>query len=555
MSKTTKSTKSIKSTKSTKFIKVPNTSDQIPTKLLDLFKNLNLPITTDRYSKCKFITLTDKIKESIPFDILSDSFRVSEARKNTQTNKINIIEMINTMLSKKKIASTTKPNVYKLIPFFEAVGKLCVDEETFEVYNDRGLFRPEDKFTYRLVENLNSIFPGIVNKIISQKQVPTIRRTFIVDICIEISDCNVIGIEFDEAHHFGRDKEVSDNLKRNLISRLLELRIYKYGIDDFDKFLKALYYDIIKYHDLPDLRDLKLDYVSSFISYNINKMDNTEISPDSIKHYVSAIGNTMADTIDVDVISDILLNSDIDNVKKSIKTHLKSGFIFKNKVLYDDDDEISSLYKSELLKFLMLYDDISCNPTRILFARIIQEYVEILNGSYDIYKYACSGDQFITDMEEEVLAYSMTPCSTTKKPLRSVKTINIVNNVVNAPRSKKIIEDHSSFDDSDDMSENISDQRLAVPNESTMSLKKVADSFGSFSNVNVIKNSSSKPKINKTTKVLKNTKKPITVPKTNIKPKIKTEIIVDSSNNSNSESNATVSSDSNSVTEEEIDYI
>jgi hypothetical protein len=256
--------------------KTINVTDQIPSKLLDLFKELGIPVVTDKYNKSKFIILTDEIRNSIPFEILSDSFRASETRKNTQTNKINIIEMVNTMVSKKKIMTTTKPNIYKCMLFFEAVGRLKI-KNNYEVYNDKGLFREEDKFTFRLRENLKRIFPGIENKIVTQKPVCTIRRTFIMDICIEISDNSKIGIEFDEAHHFARDKEISDNLKRNLMSRLLELRIFKSGIDNFDHFLKALCYDIIKYHDSPDTRDMKLGYICSFISYNISKMDDVEI--------------------------------------------------------------------------------------------------------------------------------------------------------------------------------------------------------------------------------------------------------------------------------------
>lgn len=274
MSKTTKVIKSVKSVKDTTPVKDLNNVDQIPDKLINLFKELGIPVTIDRYSKSKFIMLTDQIKELIPFDMMSDSFKTSETRKTKQTNKINVIEMVNTMRSKLKITTTTKPNIYKCIPFFEAVGKLKINQDTFEVYNDKGLFRAEDKFTFRLIEHLKRIFPGIENKVLTQKPISTIRRTFIMDICIEISTTSIIGIEFDEVHHFMRDKEVSDNLKRNLMSRLLELRIFKAGIDDFDHFLRALCYDIIKCHDAPETSDMKIDYISSFISYNINKMDS-----------------------------------------------------------------------------------------------------------------------------------------------------------------------------------------------------------------------------------------------------------------------------------------
>lgn len=463
--------------KTTKSAKI---EEPIPTKLFDLFKELEIPVTTDRYSKTQFITVTDKLKNEIPFDVMSDSFKTAQSRKNTQTDRINITEMINTMMTKKKITSTTKSNMYRCIPFFEAIGKLKVNEN-YEVYNDRGLFRPEDKFTYRLREHLKIIFPGIENKIVTQKPVSTIRRTFIVDICINISDNNVIGIEFDEAHHFERDKEVSDNLKRTLLSRLIELRIFKYNIDRFDHFLRSLCYDIIKYHDSSDMRDLRRDYICNFISYNISKMDNVDMRPEGIRQQIDVIDTN--DTIDIDALSEWLLNSDCDKVKDTIKKYLKCGLMIKNKVSFNKNGDLVNIHVSELLKFLMLYDDNASNNNRAIFARVIQEYIAILTGNYDIYKYICSAEQFIAAMEDEALAYSMTyqPKITNKLDIDSDSNENVSedDNIIK-PTSKAII----------------------TPNKANKSVKIIKPTMNNTSNSN-------------TKRVNKSVKKPINNSKSN----------------------------------------
>jgi len=537
MSKTTKVTKSVKSVKEdTNSVKDINNVDQIPDKLINLFKELGIPVTIDRYTKSKFITLTNQIKELIPFDVMSDKFKIAESKKSTQTNKINVIEMVYTMKSKPKITTTTKPNIYKCIPFFEAVGKLKINQDTFEVYNDKGLFRAEEKFTFRLTENLKRIFPGIENKILSQESICTIRRAFVIDVCIKISDSSVIGIEFDESHHFERDKEVSDNLKRNLMSKLLELRIFKAGIDDFDHFLRALCYDIIKCHDAPETRDMKIDYICSFIAYNISKRDNVEIDTDGIKHYVSLLGDDTNDTIDINVLSNMLLNSydDSESIDLIIKKYLKSGLIKKTKIIFDDDENIISLYKSEVLKFVMMFNDSICDDSRTMFARIIPEYILLLSGKYDKYRYTCPFEQFIMAMEDEVLAYSMTPPPKTIRKIKQGNTINTVkinNTIINNKYGNNNVTGTKN-----------------KPKQLTRKNSKNIKSTKSTKSINSVKSTKQSEKPSGTSKKHKSAKS----------TKSDDEDSIDTSSNvsnGNSDDNSNTDIESNDVTEEEISDI
>src|SRR5579872_5428404 len=196
MSKRTKLT-SISSVKDNKLkinktkkekIEIDDELDQygIPNKLNKLFDELGIILFTDKCNGRRCISITDKQKDQIPFDILSDRFKISSMSKITDTNKIVVNEMIDTMMKKKKIKTTTKSNIHMLIKFFEV---LCRDKtnEKYEVYNDNGLFRSEDKFTFRLVENLKIIFPGIEDRIMTQRLIHSVRKYFILDICIDIS--------------------------------------------------------------------------------------------------------------------------------------------------------------------------------------------------------------------------------------------------------------------------------------------------------------------------------------------------------------------------------
>lgn len=427
-----------------------NTSKKYPEKLLAIFKDMNLTIAKDRHNKLEYITITDQQKETIPFELLSDSFKTAISRKNTDTNKIYLNEMINTMLAKKKIMTTTKSNVYRLIPFFEAVGKLEVNNDTHEVYNDRKLFRAEDKFAFRLREHLKIIFPGIENKMKTQVSICTIRRTFILDICIELSENIMMGIEFDEPHHFDRDREVSDNLKRDLMSRLVELRIFKHGKDNFDNFLKALCYDIIKYtNNSVDLdEDNKTQYICNFIAYIVNKATQKRINgmntddinemgenimpPQGIKLYIDIMNE---EYVDIDILGHLLLNGDCANIKKKIKKYMKNGLM--TETIKDDDGNglylhkvdkrgnVTHLHNSELLSFIMIYDDQVSNPARILFARVIREYISILNGSYNGYSHICPAKKFINAMEDETLAYVHTHVRSFNRSTNNRKTIPI----------------------------------------------------------------------------------------------------------------------------------
>jgi len=408
--------KSVKLAKSTK-----PADDNVPDRLTELLNDIGIDISIDRYNNAKFIMVNDELKDHIPFDILSDDFRTSSMKKNTETDKIYVAEMINTIMKKKKISSTIKANTYAIVPFFEALGRLKL-KDNHEVYNDRGLLRPEDKFTFRLVQNLKKIFPGIENKIRTQYPICTVRRTFIMDICIELSDISRIGIEFDEQHHFSRDKSISDITKRNLISRLIELRIFRVG-DDFEHFLIALCYDIIKYYDTSNTQDMKLECVCSFIAYNIQTKDGMKVTACEIREYVSVI---MGDThVDIDLLSR-LLKSNKDKVITAMKKYIKLEFIRKNGLIFNKKSgDIKKIHTTELLKFLMLYDDPASNKPKIFFARVIQEYLLILTGNYDTYTYRCPSEQFVTDMKDEILAYRMepykAPSSKRKKSIR-VKT-------------------------------------------------------------------------------------------------------------------------------------
>lgn len=378
----------------------------------------------DKFTKLKYIYITDKMKQEYPFTFLSDDFKVSEKCKRTQTTKIYLLEMYNTMKSKKRLTTTTKSNMFLLIPFFEAIGKLAISDD-FEVYNDRGLFRSEDKFVFRLVKNLESIFPGIEKKISTQHHIHSIRKSFVLDLCINVSETTFIGIEYDEKHHFDTDKTISDNIKRNILSRYVELRIFKVG-DNFQNFLKSICYDVIKYHDWSSLENLRTTYITNLIAYNMgisedqhkkikNQNDELEqINKNNKKQTRQKIVETVIQIMKRDVISIqdltvyvLRLNiKDIAEVEKSLKQMIKQLLIPKTGVKIKlGTKKITAIDKNILINFLMLYQDPVTNIHRSIFSTVVQEYLNVLNGSYDTYRYSCTNDDYNASLKTYLLAF------------------------------------------------------------------------------------------------------------------------------------------------------
>lgn len=389
-------------------------TDKIPKKLITLLKQYDISAQKNDHGAL-YIIITDEHKRIIPFENLSNELKVRGK------NRINLNEMITTMRSKKKIQATTRSNAYVLVRFYEAIDRLIVDEDTFEVKNDNGLFRDEDKFCFRLVENLKRIFPGIEKKVTTQHIITSLRREHKVDIHIQISDTREICIEFDEKPHMLRDKQVSDTAKRNLFCNSVELRIFKLGIDEFDHFLKAICYDIIKYHDRPEQKEDREERTAQLIAHNLRVSEKSNVKVDSVRCIIEMMSYPV---IQLDLLAEHILNVDVKDIRKFIRLCIKNGTINEDNLTYDDD-KVSGMFKKEATKLIMLYNDPQCDVYRIMYNSIIQEYINFANGDYNIYQYRCTRDIYIDGIVDEAEAYRSEPMKKTRQVYKNVERKSI----------------------------------------------------------------------------------------------------------------------------------
>lgn len=405
--------------------------------LKKLFQELNIVVKKDT-DKLEYVRSLDVINQGIPLEYMSDEFKNDGNDKNIYLN-----EIVHTMNKKKKISATTQPNILRLIDFYAAIERVTVDED-YIVEDTKCIFRREDKFCYRLVKNLMKIFSGIEYYIVTQKPVSPLIRQLSLDIAINISDTVCIGIEFDEKSHSSRDKEISDNVKRDMLSRIVELRIVKED-HDFDHFLKSICYDIINLHKCNDLGNEHNKYVIDFIKYNIHKTDGLKITGEIVASVIELVN---CNKIDVDMLANDILNVEAKKIISSLEKFIRNRSFDKDAVIRNNKNKITDIKKQGILKFLMLFDDQSCRDYRDMFDRVIREYISILSGSYNDYKYICPIDRFSIRMKEEARAYSNKPYKDPNKREVKLYVNNSQNTDINTSRlikkSKKKIVIHKN---------------------------------------------------------------------------------------------------------------
>ncbi len=384
-------------------------TDMIPKKLIKLLKLHGMDPQENR-DGAPYIKISAEQKKRIPYGNLSASY-------NPKKDKINLDEMVSTMVNKKRIAGTTTPNAYKVIHFYEAIGRVSVDEKTFEVTDKSDLFREEDKFCFRLVENLKRIFIGIENKITTQHTIYSLRREHIIDIHIQISDTREICIEFDEKAHSKRKSQMADTGTRNLFCNIVELRIFKDKRDDFDHFLRALCYDIVRYHDRPEQKEDRDQRTAQLIAHIIRTDEKTNINVDAIRNIIVMMNYPV---IQIDVLAGQVLNTDVDKIIKFIRKCIKKGTINKQGITYDDGN-ISGILEKDASKLIMLYNDPQSDPYRIMYISIMHEYKKIVSGDYNTYQYRCTREIYIEGLENEAEAYRSQPMRKVTKNKKSIK--------------------------------------------------------------------------------------------------------------------------------------
>lgn len=382
-------------------------TDKIPKKLIHLLKQCGTD-PQENIHGAPYILISEEQKKQIPFGNLSAAYNIKK-------NRINLDEMVSTMINKKRIAGTTTPNAYKLIRFYEAVGRITVDKNTFQVTDKSNLFREEDKFCFRLVENLNKIFPEIEKKITTQHTIFSLRRDHIIDIHIQISDTREICIEYDEKDHSKRKKQMGDIGARNLICNTVELRIFKEDVDEFDHFLRALCYDIIRYHDRPGQKEDRDQRTAQLIAHIIRTDEKTNIKVDMIRNIIELMNYPI---IDIQLLAEHIFNADVEDVRKAIKKCIKKGTINKDGITYDDGD-ISGIYEKEASKLIMLYNDPQSDPYRIMYISIIHEYKKIVSGDYNTYQYRCTRETYINGLEDDAEAYRSQPMRNTRQVFKN----------------------------------------------------------------------------------------------------------------------------------------
>lgn len=342
------------------------------------------------------VTITDEIEKQIPFEYLSIDY------KNNKRTRLVLNEIVSTMKQQKKIGATTKENTYALVELYALIDRVSVEKGTFRVIDKTKLFRDEDKFCYRLVENLDLIFKGIRSKISTQYVVHDLLRAYKIDIAIKISNVVVIGIEFDEEHHKTRDNQIVDTAKRDRICRLINLRIFK-KTDNFDNFLKAIAHDIIQYHDIPELKETKLDCIARLIRHNIQAKRKEIILLEGITNFVGVLD---CQIVHINDLANIILNMEIRDVRKSIKQYVKNGLIDENDITYDDNNKIDGVRQEAVLMFVMATNNNECDPYRIMIISIIQQYFLIMKGNYNVYSYMCTPEKTTACNYDDALEFA-----------------------------------------------------------------------------------------------------------------------------------------------------
>jgi hypothetical protein len=360
--------------------------------------------------KNKYFIMSDENMSNIPFEDMSEKYRVCRNTKSLYSNRIDLQEMIYTMQQKREIKATTKSNMYKLVEFYEAVERINIDKDFVIVDESKpNIFRYQDVITYRIIKNLNNIFPNIDTIITTQYRQRTVRGELIFDIFLNISPEHLLFIEIDENHHSKKNNDIADTHKRNIISRMVELRVFKKGRDDtelgFHNFLKSLCYDYLSFLDRDEHIEKRLIAQSNLIAYNIKINGKCEILASTVKRIVKLIKSEIINIEDlVSCLHHGTTKIKIKKISSAILNMIKNNYMSEKSITISSTGTgcVLSIDRIGFQIFLMMYQDISSNKYREMISIITNEYLSITNGAGSIYRYKCSLDEYNDSIDSEL---------------------------------------------------------------------------------------------------------------------------------------------------------
>jgi hypothetical protein len=343
--------------------------------VIDALKSYGYEIKEDR-NKTPHIIISSDI---IPFINISKSYK--------SVSKINILKMIQHMRDRNIINTTYGSKSYGLIDLYAGLGKVIIAPLYNLIENDV-IFSHKDKFIYKIVKLLNSIFIGIDKNIITNDMVYMING-YMIDLNIKLSDGYQIFIEYE-----GSGSVTANRYK--IANSVASYLIYK-PTDNFDNFFKAVCFTIIKFKNIIQKND-NINWISRIISYGIFIRHNVKTDYVNVREIIQIFKKK---TIHIKNLSE-LLNDDMSNVIKFIMAMIENKMIDNKNITYEKGD-IFSINQPEINKIILSYDNSKTNQYRTIYQYIVDEYLDMLNGEYDTYQYRSPDFEFISTIEDEIL--------------------------------------------------------------------------------------------------------------------------------------------------------
>lgn len=363
----------------------------------------DIAVHQDPMTKNWYAVPTKEQQNIFPFSLLSQEFLTESSCD------INLKEMMSTILNIIKIkretgkylGGTTSRGIHKLIPFFEAAGVVKIDLDHW-VNDKENIFRQQDKFCYRFINVLNDLYPDLEKKILSQQIIKiSSRDAKIVDLCINLCKSKTISIEFDEKHHRQQKaKLISDREQRILLSRATTLMVFDFENDNFDDFMRAVCYEILRScNNVPELIDFRNKFLVKFLAHNIGKINtDVTIGEQPIKMIINAIENGIS-------ISDMCIFLDNIMTEKEIVKRIKDMH-FEQRDLIKENGKIIGVTGQGLLIFILMNQYDIFNSHKKWMILIIIEYIKINKGYYHMFNVMCDNNDYFNTNKKTYECYT-----------------------------------------------------------------------------------------------------------------------------------------------------
>lgn len=323
----------------------------------------------DVNNKTLYMTVTG---DKIPFDCISKTYKSS--------SKIDICKMVHNMHTRNTIKTLHGSKSYGLIDMYHAIEKVSIDDSYNLIENDI-IFSPKDKFIYKTVKLLNTIFLNIEKDITTNYIISSVDL-YCFDLIIKLSDEYQIIVEY-------HDPTYKEPYVANMVASYLKYR----PTDNFDNFFKGLCLTIIRFKNIIQKND-NINLISRLLAYGLNVKYNLKKDYVYIREILQIFKKK---SIHIKNLAEFL-GDEVKNVVRFIHENIDNKIIDNKNIMYNRGD-IFSISQPEINKIISMYSTTTTNDYRIIYDYVIEEYINILNGEYDIYQYRCS-DQLYTEKIE-----------------------------------------------------------------------------------------------------------------------------------------------------------